>query len=155
MLEAGKVREVHMAKKEGAMLRAEHYTLPTEADREVFQLLVPAGHYLRRAAQAIDFERFRPLMEPCYSPDPGRPAIEPVLLLKLEFLQYHDRLSDQKVIDGAQVNVAYREFLGLVLMSPLPDPSSLSYFRGRLGAETHRKIFDELGAAEAIAPPGS
>ena len=83
-------------------------------------------------------------MEPCYSPDQGRPAIEPVLLLKLEFLQYHDRLSDQRVIDAAQVNVAYREFLGLGLKSPLPDPSLLSYFRGRLGAKTHREIFDDV-----------
>jgi transposase len=129
-----------------AMLRAEPYSLPTEEDRAVFQLLVPPTHYLRRAAQTIDFERFRALIEPCYSSDHGRPAIEPVLLLKLEFLQYHDRLSDQKVIDAAQVNVAYREFLGLGLRSSLPDPSLLSYFRGRLGAETHRKIFDEVVA---------
>jgi transposase len=146
MTEAGKVRDVYVAKKECAMLRAEHFMPPTETDREVFQLLVPADHYLRRAARAIDFERFRPLMEPCYSPDQGRPAIEPVLLLKLEFLQYHDRLSDQGVMDAAQVNVAYREFLGLSMTSPLPDPSSLSYFRGRLGAETHRKIFDDVVA---------
>lgn len=148
IMEAGEVRGgVHnVAKKETVMLRAEHYTLPTEEDRMVFELLVPATHYLRRAARTIDFERFRPLMEPCYSPDHGRPAMEPVVLLKLEFLQYHDRLSDQKVIDGAQVNVAYREFLGLGLRSPLPDPSLLSYFRGRLGAETHRKIFDEVVA---------
>lgn len=126
------------------MLRAEHYTPPTEADREIFQALVPPDHYLRRAAQVVDFERFRPLMEPCYSPDQGRPAIEPVLLLKLEFLQYHDRLSDQRVIEAAQVNVAYREFLGLGLKSPLPDPSLLSYFRGRLGAKTHCEIFDDV-----------
>src|SRR5579859_3078194 len=151
------ITEVNKARNEGvagvakvqegsAMLRAEPYSLPTEEDRMVFQLLVPPTHYLRRAAETIDFERFRPLIEPCYSAEHGRPAIEPVLLLKLEFLQFHDRLSDQKVIDAAQVNVAYREFLGLGLRSSLPDPSLLSYFRGRLGAETHRKIFDEVVA---------
>ena len=70
--------------------------------------------------------------------------MEPVVLLKLEFLQYHDRLSDQRVIDAAQVNVAYREFLGLSMTAVLPDPSLLSYFRGCLGAETHRKIFEEV-----------
>lgn len=123
-----------------------HYVPPTEQDRTVFDLLIPADHYLRRAAQVIDFERLRPLMAPCYSRDQGRPALEPVLLLKLEFLQYHDRLSDQKVVDAAQVNVAYREFLGLSLESTLPHPSLLSYFRGRLGAEVHRKIFDDIVA---------
>jgi transposase len=130
-----------------AMLPAEpHYVAPTEEDRRVFDLLIPADHYLRRVARVIDFERSRPLMSPCYSPDQGRPALEPVVLLKLEFLQYHDRLSDQKVVDAAQVNVAYREFLGLGLASSLPHPSLLSYFRGRLGAEVHRKIFDDIVA---------
>jgi transposase len=129
------------------MLRAEPlYSPPTEEDLRVFQLLVPPDHYLHRAGQTIDFQRFRPLMEPCYSPDQGRPALEPVILLKLEFLQYHDRLSDQRVVDTAQVNVAYREFLGLSMTSDLPHPSSLSYFRGRLGVETHRKIFDDVVA---------
>ncbi len=131
----------------GAMLTPEpHYIPPTEQDQRVFDLLIPAEHYLRRAGRVIDFERFRSLMAPCYSPDQGRPALEPVLLLKLEFLQYHDRLSDQKVVDAARVNVAYREFLGLGLESPVPHPSLLSYFRGRLGAEVHRQIFDDLVA---------
>ncbi len=149
IMEGGEVRErfQNVANKEMVMLRAEPlYTLPTEEDRRVFQLLVPPGHYLHRVAQTIDFERFRPLMAPCYSPDQGRPALEPIVLLKLEFMQFHDRLSDQRVIDAAQVNVAYREFLGLSMTSVLPDASSLSYFRGRLGAEVHRKIFDEVVA---------
>ena len=123
-----------------------HYVPPTEPDRKVFDLLIPPDHFLRRAAQVIDFERLRPLLAPCYSPDQGRPAMEPVLLLKLEFLQYHDRLSDQKVVDAAQVNVAYREFLGLSMESSLPHPSLLSYFRGRLRAEVHRQVFDDIVA---------
>lgn len=134
-----------VAERSTAMLRPQpRYTPPTEEDRRVFDALVPAGHYLRRAAQLIDFERFRPLMAPCYSPDLGRPAREPVVLLKLTFLQYRDRLSDNRVIDEARVNVAYREFLGLGMASRLPHPTVLVYFRSRLGAETFRRIFDEL-----------
>jgi transposase len=114
----------------------------TEEDRRIFDTLVPPDHYLHRAARVIDFERFRPMMAPCYSLDHGRPALEPVFLLKLEFLQYHDRLSDQQVIDAARVNMAYREFLELSMGARLPDPSSLSYFRGRLGVEVHQQVFD-------------
>jgi hypothetical protein len=152
MMEAGNVCEGDAAKEDHVMLRAEHYTPPTETDREIFQVLVPPNHYLRRAAQTIDFERFRPLMEPCYSLDQGRPAIEPVLLLKLEFLQYHDRLSDQRVIDAAQVNVAYREFLGLGLSSPLPNPNHhpADFFSGLL-VSPERKI----GGYERRSPPTS
>ena len=79
-----------------------------------------------------------------YDASLGRPAIEPVLLLKLEFVKYHDRLSDVQVIAQTQVNVAYREFLGLSLKSDLPDPSTLCRFRGRLGVEGFRRIFDDV-----------
>jgi len=134
-----------VARKETAVLSPQsQFTPPTELDRKVFEALVPADHYLRRTARAIDFERFRPLMVGCYSADQGRPAMEPVLMLKLEFLQYHDRLSDEVVIAQARVNVAYREFLGLGLESDLPHPSSLSYFRGRLGVQVHQQIFHEV-----------
>jgi transposase len=134
-----------VAGKDAAVLSPQpQYTPPTDEDRKVFAALIPADHYLRRAAMVIDFERFRPWMAARYSPDMGRPAKEPILLLKLEFLQYHDRLSDERVVAAAQVNVAYREFLDLGMHSPLPDPSLLSRFRGRLGAEVHRRIFDEL-----------
>lgn len=120
------------------------YTPPTEEDRRVFDALIPADHYLRRVATSVDFERFRSAMAARYSPNMGRPAKEPILLLKLEFLQFHDRLSDAKVIAQAQVNVAYREFLNLGMDSPLPDPSLLTYFRARMGVEVHRQIFDAL-----------
>lgn len=122
------------------------YVLATDQDREVFNALVPPDHYLRRAATAIDFDRFRPLTAAFYDPSLGRPAIEPVLLLKLEFIKYHDRLSDAQVIAQAQVNVAYREFLGLSLTSDLPDSSTLCRFRGRLGVEGFRRIFNDVVA---------
>jgi transposase len=147
MMEASKASQVRegsgsVANEEGAMLRADPvYIPPTEEDRRVFELLVPSDHYLRRAAQFIDFERFRSLMASCYSPDQGRPALEPVLLLKLSFLEYHDRLSDKRAVDTAQVNVAYREFLDLSMTSDLPDPSLLCRFRARLGAEKFAEIF--------------
>jgi hypothetical protein len=36
-----------------------HYVPPTEQDRHVFDSLVPTDHDLRKAAEVIDFERFR------------------------------------------------------------------------------------------------
>ena len=67
-------------------------------------------------------------------------------MLKLEFLQYHDVLSDRQVMERAQTDVAYRYFLDLGLGDELPDPSSLCVFRGRLGAEGHRGVFQEIVA---------
>lgn len=126
------------------MLREPVAPLWSEADQEVFACLIPPDHYLRRALQAIDFERLRPLAAVHYSPDQGRPGEEPILMLKLEFLQYHDNLSDRQVIVRAQTDVAYRYFLGVPMKKELPDPSSLCIFRGRLGVEGHREVFHAI-----------
>ena len=116
----------------------------SEIDVEVFDRLVKPDHYVRRALELMDFERFRPILAPYYSPDQGRPAEEPVRMLKLEFLQYYDTLSDRQVVDRGQTDMAYRYFLGLGLDDELPHPSSLCVFRGRIGVEGHRAIFNEL-----------
>ena len=126
------------------MLKEDYHIEPTEVDRLVFEKLVPAGHYLRQVKALIDFERFRDRVKDCYDPKMGRPAEDPVRLLKLEFLEFHYDLSDREVIAEAQVNVAFRFFLDLSLDSPLPSPSLLSQFRTRLGEERHQAIFDEL-----------
>lgn len=105
---------------------------------------MPPDHYLRRVLRAVDLQRCRTLLAPAYDPALGRPALEPVLLLKLEFLQYHYNLSDRQVIDQAHYNMAFRLFLQLGLHSPLPDPSLLTYFRRRLGVDKHQQLFDDV-----------
>jgi transposase len=126
------------------MLKPRAYQPPTELDLIIFDATVPHDHYLRRVLHAVDFERCRPLMAPTYDPDRGRPACEPLLLLKLEFLQYQYSLSDQRVIEQSHYNMAFRLFLGLSLHSDLPDPSLLTYFRRRLGADKHQQVFDNI-----------
>ena len=115
-----------------------------EIDVEVFDCLVKPDHYVRRVLELMDFERFRPILARYYSPDQGRPAEDPVRMVKLEFLQYRDTLSDRQVVDRAETDVAYRWFLGLGLDDELPHPTSLCVFRGRIGVEGHRAIFNEL-----------
>jgi transposase len=126
------------------MLTPPAYQPLGELDQRIFDATVPQGHYLRRVLGAIDFDRLRPLLAAAYDPDRGRPACEPLLLLKLEFLQYHYNLSDRQVIDQAHYNRAFRLFLGLGLDSALPDPSLLSHFRRRLGADQHQRVFDAV-----------
>lgn len=128
------------------MLPPADYVPPDELDQRFFDTLVPQAHYLRRVRAVLDFERCRGELASCYSPDQGRPAVEPTLLLKLEFLEYHYNLSDREVIDQAHYNLAFRYFLGLSLDSPLPHHTLLTVFRERLGAEKHQKVFDALVA---------
>jgi transposase len=126
------------------LLREPTYQAADERDHEIFQATVREEHYLRRVKAVIDFERFRSLLAAAYSPDQGRPAIEPLLLLKLEFLQYQYNHSDRQVIEQARCNMAYRYFLDLGLHSPLPHHTLLTYFRQRLGIARHQQIFDAL-----------
>ncbi len=132
------------------MLGTLQYLPPTALDERIFAATVPPEHYLRRVQQAVDFAPCRDLIAATYCPAQGRPAVEPLLLLKLEFLQYHYNLSDRQVVEQAQYNMAFRWFLGLSLDSPLPHHTLLTYFRQRLGWERHQELFDALvGQARA------
>lgn len=127
------------------MLASQPVFMPAdERDEEIFQATVPSYHYLRRVKEVIDFERLRPLLADAYSDGQGRPAIEPLLMLKLEFLQYQYSLSDRQVIEHVRCNMAYRLFLGLGLHSPVPHHTSLTYFRQRLGVARHQQVFDAV-----------
>ncbi len=112
-------------------------------DRRSFDQLVPFDHWTRRADQHIDFLALRAITEP-YFKDGGRPAIEPILFLKIELLMFHDNLSDRQVVERAQTDMAYRRFLGLGSKDHLPDRSTLSHFRARLGVDGHKTVFHEL-----------
>ena len=114
------------------------------SERAEFEQLVPPDHFLRRLLQAVDFESFRPMLESGYSPNQGRPSLDPVVLLKIAVLAHQYKYSDRDVMAAIQFNIAYRLFLGLSLKSPLPHHTTMTYFRGRLGAERLQEIFDEL-----------
>jgi len=113
-------------------------------DQQVYSAVVPENHYLRTVLQVVPWNQFHELLAPYYSPDRGRPAESPVLMLKLEYLRYHHNLSDREVIDRGSTDLAFRYFLHLPLRWKLPDPSSLCIFRGRLGAKGFRQVFHQV-----------
>jgi transposase len=124
------------------MLRTNSTPILSDQDQLIFATLVPPDHYLRQVTAVVDFERYRATMATCYHPSQGRPADDPVRLLKVGFLQTHYNLSDREVLAAAQVNLAYRYFLNLALTDPLPHPTSLTVLRARLGADLYQQIFD-------------
>lgn len=114
----------------------------TEFDRRVFEALVPRDHPLRKALTVIPWGEFEVDLARYYSADEGQPAIKPLVMLKLEYLRYQHNLSDRQVIERAGPDVSFRYFLQVGSLFQLPDPSSLSRFRGRLGHEGFRRVFD-------------
>ena len=73
--------------------------------------LVPADHLLRKIDEYIDFSFIYELVEEKYSPDNGRPSIDPVTLIKIPIIQYLFGIrSMRQTIKEIEVNMAYRWF---------------------------------------------
>ena len=79
--------------------------------------LVPQDHLLRLIDQAIDWSFIYDLVIDKYSADNGRPSMDPVMLIKIPFIQYlYGIRSMRQTVKEIEVNVAYRWFLGLERM---------------------------------------
>src|SRR5438067_631078 len=126
------------------MLKTSHAASLSEADRRLFHLLVPQDHYLRQVRERIDFERFRPRLIDSYSPSMGRPAIDPIFMLKVVFLCVHYKLSDRRVMERTKTDIAFRWFLDLSMHEPVPHHTGGTYFRQRVGAERFEAVFQDL-----------
>jgi len=114
---------------------------PSLYDDVIGSAYVPQGHLLRRIHAAVDFSFVHDLVADLYHEDNGRPAYDPEVLLRLIFLQLQYKLSDRAVIERAQTDHAFRFFLGLDWNHDLPHPTSLTKFRGRLGEERFKRVF--------------
>ena len=116
----------------------------TDYDHEIFNQFVPPEHILRKALEVIPWGQFDGLLASFYCADTGRPSEWPLLMLKLEYLRYHYRLSDGQVIERSKTDIGLRFFLQIGHTRRLPDPSSLCYFRGRLGQKGFSQVFDRV-----------
>jgi transposase len=116
----------------------------SDYDQQVYGAVVRPDHYLRKVLQVVAWDDFYGRLAPYYSPDMGRPAEDPVLMLKLEYLRYHHNLSDRQVIARAETDLAFRCFLQIPLRWKLPDPSLLCIFRGRLGTNGFHQVFQQV-----------
>jgi transposase len=134
-----------------AMLQNESYQPLSDIERQLFTRLVPPQHFLRQLLHVVDFERFRPTLAGSYCPGEGRPALDPVFMLKLDLLSIQYRYSDRELMRQVQVNMAYRLFLDIGCETTLPHHTTMTYFRDRVGAEALQKIFHGvLGQAREL-----
>ena len=114
----------------------------TDFDRLVFDRFVPQDDPLVLAAKKIDWEALREIVQQRYSQDRGQPAIDPLRMLKLEFLKYRHNLSDGQVMARVKTDLAFRYFLQVGFTFRPPDPSSMSRFRARMGEQAFAQVFD-------------
>lgn len=107
--------------------------------------LVPKDHLLRMIDEAIDWSFIYELVEEKYSADQGRPSIDPVVLIKIPFIQYlYGIKSMRQTIKEIEVNVAYRWFLGLDMHDKVPHFSTFGKNYTRRFKDTD--LFEEIFA---------
>ena len=90
---------------------------------------IPENHILKLINSAISFEFVNKMLESSYCKDFGRPAKEPEMMLRLLMLQELYNLSDERIMEETEVNLAYKWFTGLNPDDDLPHPSLLAKFR--------------------------
>lgn len=91
-------------------------------------MLVPQEHLLRKIDGAVDFKHIYEIVEDLYCEDNGRPSCDPVVLFKLDMIKHLFGIrSLRQTLREAEVNVAYRWFLGYSMTQPLPHFATVSY----------------------------
>jgi transposase len=106
--------------------------------------LVPADHFYRHLHTALDLSFVREWVADLYAPC-GRPSIDPVVFFKLMLVMFFENMrSERQLIETASLHLAHRWYLGYTLDEPLPDHSSLTRIRGRLGLPLFRRFFEHV-----------
>lgn len=97
--------------------------------RDLYDLIIPQDNLLRKIKENIDFSFVNPMLKESYSEYYGRPAKEPEMMFKLLFLKKLYDLSDERLINNARVNMAYKYFLDLDPEDEMINSSLLTKFR--------------------------
>lgn len=98
-------------------------------------------------------EKHRAELDAMYAPVMGRPEVDPVLLLGITVLQMMERLPDRQALAACLYDFRWRLALSLPSSWQGFDPSTLVYFRARMGKHnTARLALD--AALEAMRASG-
>ena len=108
--------------------------------------LVPADHFYRHLDAALDLSFVREWVAGCYA-ERGRPSIDPIVFFKLQLMLFFKGLrSERRLVETASLHLAHRWYLGYGLDEPLPDHSSLTRIRKRLGLAVFERFFEHVVA---------
>lgn len=127
-------------------------TKDVDKKREQMQMfsmddMVPPTHMLRLMDKAIDWSFIYDLVQDKYCTDNGRPSMDPVMLIKIPVIQYlYGIKSMRQTMKDIEVNVAYRWFLGLDMLDPVPHFSTFgkNYTRHFKDTDLFEQIFGRM-----------
>jgi transposase len=106
--------------------------------------LVPANHFYRHLEAKLDLGFVRDWAREFYA-ECGRPSIDLVVFFKLQLIMFFEGIrSERQLIETARLNLAHRWYLGYALDEDLPDHSSLTRIRQRLGIDVFQRFFEQI-----------
>ena len=102
------------------------------------------GDKLGRVANLVNWESFRPILEPLFAnTGEGRPHIDVVLMTKVLVLQSWYGISDEQLEHDCNDRLTFMNFLGYP--RKVPDARTIWLFKERIAAAgAEKKIWDQL-----------
>lgn len=128
------------------------------------QSLSEMGNPLEFISGIVDFELFRPTLEAHLlneerKSNAGRRPIDPVLMFKVMFLQRLYGLSDEQTEYQIKDRTSFREFLGILTVSDVPDARTIWKYRESLSRSggydaMFKDFYDHLATLGLIVNEG-
>jgi transposase len=107
---------------------------------------VPKDHFYRHLHRLLDLSFVRDLVADRYAVA-GRSSIDPEVFFRLQLLMFFSGIrSERQLLELATYHRAMRWYAGYNMDEPLPDHSSLSKIRARLGLAVFRRFFEVITA---------
>jgi transposase len=105
---------------------------------------VPKDHLFRHLHRVLDLSFVRDLVADRYALG-GHPSIDPEVFFRLHLIMFFSGIrSERQLLEQATYNLAMRWYAGYNMDEPLPDHSSLSKIRARLGLPVFRRFFEAI-----------
>lgn len=100
---------------------------------------------LSQMDEMMDWSKIEETLSGIYGSSKGRPSYPLLTLFKALMLQQWYSLSDPGLEEALSDRISFRRFCGLSLIDPVPDHSTISRFRSRLG-DRYERLLEALNA---------
>ena len=125
------------------MLKRNQYNCDLFSKRYIDRML-PKSHILLDIKKLVSFSFVAEEVKDLYS-GLGRGSIDPERMFKMLFLMFFNNIpSERELVEQVQVNVLYRYFSDINLDETIPDHSTFTVFRQRLGKDRFKRLFNRV-----------
>jgi transposase len=125
------------------MLKVNQYNCDLFSKRYL-DCMLPRSHVLLDIKKLVNFSFVTDEVKDLYS-DSGRGSIDPTRMFKMLFLMFFYNIpSERELVEQVQVNVLYRYFCDINLDESIPDHSTFTVFRQRLGKQRFKRLFNRV-----------